>query len=64
MANDPEDLVPQLCTQAAMIMEDVLDSALMIKGARTPARSQQLEVLRDAAARISKLIDAAIALDA
>lgn len=63
MANDPEDLIPQLCAQAAMIMEDVLDSALMIQGARTPERSQQLEHLKQAAVRITKLIDAALALD-
>ena len=63
MTNHPDDLVPQLCTQAAMIMEDILESALMINGVRTPERTRQLEDLQQAAVRIGKLIDAAVALD-
>lgn len=63
MDQDTAALISQLCTRAGMIMEDVVDSALTMGHAEPAERTKQLHNLKHATDRISKLIDAALALD-
>ena len=63
MDRDTADLVAALCTQAAMIREDVVDSALTIGGTKSKERTRRLHELSRAVERMRSLIDAALALE-
>ncbi len=63
MDRDTTDLVAALCTQAAMIMEDVGYGALTIGSADPDERMHRLHDLSRATDRIRSLIDAALALE-
>lgn len=63
MNDDAQDQIAQLGTEIAMIMEDVIDSALTLGAAEREQRRGRLEELRRAATRIASLIDEAIALE-
>lgn len=63
MDEDTDDLIAQLCTRAAMIMEDISELALTLGKADADHRSEALRQLERASNRISHLVQAALALE-
>jgi len=57
------DLIATLCAQTAMIMEDVVDSALTIGSVESDERTRRLHELTRGIDRMRSLIDAALALE-
>jgi hypothetical protein len=64
MDQDTANLIAALCTQAGMIMEDIVDEALTMGRIGAAERTGRLQQLKRASDKIGTLVDAALALDA
>ena len=64
MDQDTANLIAALCTQAGMIMEDIVDEALTMGRSGAAERTGRLQQLKRASDKIGTLVDAALALDA
>ena len=64
MDQDTANLIAALCTQAGMIMEDIIDEALTMGRIGAAERTARLQQLKRASDKIGTLVDAALALDA
>jgi len=64
MDQDTANLIAALCTQAGMIMEDIIDEALTMGRIGAAERTGRLQQLKRASDKIGTLVDAALALDA